>query len=186
LAERRTRFEQWVEQALSEALSGVSEQGPGFLANHLLEAQASLGRQVRGFQDRLAGAIEQALGLTFEGAHFQAELAAPRHLDVRLGKVFDTRVDLLWFLIPMGLFSPLFDRHFLGLIPWEVEKNLARLANQWAEAAEACIDGLVAQALAFMRRELSTLEALTLPSTGSEKALQQALDLLEQVPDEPQ
>ena len=178
LAQRRARFEQWLELAMREEMARVSAQGPDFLAAHLTEAQASLQRGVRGFQDRLARAIEQALGLTFDGARFHAELPEPRHPDVRIGRTFDTQLDLLWFLLPMGLLAPLFERYFLGLIPWEAEKNLFRLSNQWAEAAEAAIDLLASQATVFMRQELLTLEALTAMAQDRRDEIQRALDRL--------
>ena len=184
LAKRRTRFEQWLEQALHEEMAMVSAHGQEFLASHLLEAEASLQRKVRGFQDRLARAIERALGLTFEGARFHAELSNPRQPDVRVGKVFDSQVDLLWFLIPMGILGPLFDRHFLKLIPWEAEKNLSRLANQWAEAANACIEGLVSQALDFMRQELITLESMTTMAEDRRDEIERALNILARASDE--
>ena len=149
-----------------------------------MEAEASLQRKVRGFQDRLARSIERALGLTFEGARFHAELSNPRQPDVRVGKVFDSQVDLLWFLIPMGILGPLFDRHFLKLIPWEAEKNLSRLANQWADAANACIEGLVSQALDFMRQELITLESMTTMAEDRRDEIERALNILAQALDE--
>lgn len=179
LAKRRARFEQWLEQALHEEMSRVSASGQDYLASRLLEAEASLQRKARGFQDRLAKAIKQVLGLAFEGARFHAEISDPRQPDVRIGKVFDTQVDLLWFMIPMGVLGPLFDRHFLRLIPWESEKNLSRLANQWAEAANACIDRLVSQALDFMRKELATLESLTATTEDRRADIQEALKSLD-------
>jgi hypothetical protein len=178
LAKRRARFEHWLETALQEEMSRVSNQGHDFLGGFLVEAQTSLQRTVRAFQDRLAEAIQRALGLTFEGARFHAEIEEPRHPDVRIGKVFDTQVDLLWFLIPMGIFGPLFKRHFLGLLPWEAEKHLSRLANQWAEAGQTCLNSLVAQALDFMRQELSTLESLTLTAEDRRTEIQAALAIL--------
>jgi GTP-binding protein EngB required for normal cell division len=185
LAQRRARFEHWLEQALHEEMAMVSAHGQQFLATHLLEAEASLQRKVRGFQDRLARAIQRALGLTFEGARFHAELSNPRQPDIRVGKVFDSQVDLLWFLIPMGVLGPLFDRHFLRLLPWEAEKNLSRLANQWAEAVNACIEGLVSQALEFMRKELETLESLTTVAEDRRDDIQRALGTLDKTPKEP-
>ena len=182
LGRRRERFERWLDAALRDAMAGVAPSGHEVMDACLLEAQASLQRLVRAFQDRLAEAIRRALGLDFEGARFQAEIAAPREPDVRIGKVFDTQVDLLWFLLPMGLLGPLFERHFLKLLPWEVEKSLSRLANQWAEAGQAGLQGLVDQALAFMRQELATLEALTLGAEDRRADLQQALRSLEDVP----
>jgi GTP-binding protein EngB required for normal cell division len=186
LARRRARFEQWLEQALHEEMSRVSASGQGFMASRLLEVEASLQRKVRGFQDRLAKAIEAALGLTFEGTRFHAEIADLHQPDVRIGKVFDTQVDLLWFMIPMGILGPLFDRHFLRLIPWETEKNLSRLANQWAEAANACIDQLVAQAQDFMRQELETLESMTTMAGDRREETAVALDTLARNMEEPQ
>lgn len=182
LGRRRERFERWLDAALREAMAEAAPSGHEVIDACLLEAQASLQRLVRAFQDRLAEAIRRALGLDFEGARFQAEIAAPREPDVRIGKVFDTQVDLLWFLLPMGLLGPLFERHFLKLLPWEVEKSLSRLANQWAEAGQAGLQGLVDQALAFMRQELATLEALTLGAEDRRADLQQALRSLEDVP----
>ena len=182
LGRRRERFERWLDAALREAMAEAAPSGHEVMDACLLEAQASLQRLVRAFQDRLAEAIRRALGLDFEGARFQAEIAAPREPDVRIGKVFDTQVDLLWFLLPMGLLGPLFERHFLKLLPWEVEKSLSRLANQWAEAGQAGLQGLVDQALAFMRQELATLEALTLGAEDRRADLQQALRSLEDVP----
>ena len=182
LGRRRERFEQWLEAALRKAMAEVSPSGHEVMDACLLEAQTSLRRLVRAFQDRLAEAIRRALGLDFEGVRFQAEIAAPRHPDVRIGRVFDTQVDLLWFLIPMGLMGPLFERHFLKLLPWEVEKSLSRLANQWAEAGQAGLQDLVDQALGFMRQELATLESLTLGAEDRRADLQQALRSLEGVP----
>jgi hypothetical protein len=178
LAKRRTRFEQWLEQAVHEEMVRASGQGRDFLADHLMEAQASLQRKVRGFPDRLAKAIEQALSLTFEGARFHPELTGPRYPDVRIGKVFDIQVDLLWLLIPMGVLGPWFERHFLGLVPWEAENDLSRLSNQWAEAANACIDGPVSEAMALMRQERKALEALTAVVEGPREEIQQALGAL--------
>ncbi len=179
LARRSEQFECWLETALREEMFRVTEYGHGFLEAFLVEAQSSLQRRVRGFQDQLAGAIQQALGLTFEGARFHAELSEPRHPDIHLGKVFDTQVDLLWFLVPMGILGPLFERHFLKLLPWEAEKHLSRLSNQWAEAANTCMDGLVSQAMDFMQRELATLESLIDTAGDRRGEIREALEVLE-------
>jgi GTP-binding protein EngB required for normal cell division len=176
---RRERFEQWLGKALESEMARISESGLDFLQPFLEQAQASLHRTVRAFQDRLAQAIERALGLPFEGATFRTELVEPSQPDIRVGKVFDTQVDLLWFLIPMGIFGPLFRRHFLKLLPWEAEKHLARLAHQWAEAGQAALDGLMAQAVAFMNQELTTLGLLAATAEDRGPELEEALTWLE-------
>jgi len=134
--------------------------GEGHLTGFLFRAQASVDRSVRAFQDRLAKEIERALGMQFAGARFEAQVEEPSHPDVRLSPTFDTHFELLWFLIPMVLFRPLMYRHFLRRLPWEAEKNLSRVAAQWADAVGGVIDGLVRDASGFLDRELSTIEGL--------------------------
>jgi len=160
LARTTEQFQAWLADALEEELAAVSAHGEAYLAGFLHKARSSMHRTVRAFQDRLAGEIERALGISFEGAVFDARIAEPRRPDIRVGKTFDTNVELLWFLIPMRLVRPAVNRHFMSLLPWEVEKNLSRLAGQWAEAVGASIDDLARQAFDFMQRELSTIEGL--------------------------
>lgn len=153
-------FEGWLTDAMAEEMGAVSLHGEGHLAGFLFRAQASVERSVRAFADRLAGEIERALGIRFEGARFDPQVEEPAHPDVRLSPTFDTHFELLWFLIPMPVFRPLVRRHFLRRIPWEVEKNLSRVAAQWADALGASIDGLFRDATGFLERELATIEGL--------------------------
>jgi GTP-binding protein EngB required for normal cell division len=158
---RATRdFEAWLADAVMEEMGAASLHGEGHLAGFLFRAQASVERSVRAFQDRLAKAIERALGIRFAGARFEAQVEEPSHPDVRLSPTFDTHFELLWFLIPMPVFRPLVHRHFLRRIPWEAEKNLSRVAAQWADAVGGVIDGLSRDAAEFLDRELSTVEGL--------------------------
>jgi len=60
----------------------------------------------------------------------------------------------------MPIFRPLVRRHFLRRVPWEVEKNLSRVAAQWADAVGASIDGLFLDATAFLEREVETIAGL--------------------------
>jgi hypothetical protein len=153
-------FEGWLADAMMEEMGAVSLHGEGHLAGFLFRAQASVERSVRAFVDRLAGEIERALGIRFDGARFDSRVEEPAHPDIRLSPTFDTHFELLWFLIPMGVFRPLVYRHFLRRIPWEVEKNLSRVAAQWADAMGASIDGLFRDATAFLEREVGTIAGL--------------------------
>ena len=60
----------------------------------------------------------------------------------------------------MPVFRPLVRRHFLRRVPWEVEKNLSRVAAQWADAMGASIDGLFRDATEFLEREVGTIAGL--------------------------
>jgi GTP-binding protein EngB required for normal cell division len=153
-------FEGWLADAMMEEMGAVSLHGEGHLAGFLFRAQASVERSVRAFVDRLAREIERALGIRFEGARFDPQVEEPAHPDVRLSPTFDTPFELLWFLIPMQIFRPLVRRHFLRRVPWEVEKNLSRVAGQWADAVGASIDGLFRDATEFLGREIETIAGL--------------------------
>jgi GTP-binding protein EngB required for normal cell division len=153
-------FEGWLGDAMMEEMGAISLHGEAHLSGFLFRAQASVERSVRAFADRLAGEIERALGIRFEGVRFDPRVEEPSHPDVRLSPTFDTHFDLLWFLVPMGVFRPLVRRHFLRRVPWEVEKNLSRVAAQWADAVGASIDGLFRDATTFLEREVGTIAGL--------------------------
>jgi GTP-binding protein EngB required for normal cell division len=179
LAKVTGAFREWLLETLEEELAEVSFYGETHLAGFLVTAQSSFQRAVRAFQDRLAKEIECALGISFTGARFHAEIEEPTRPDVRVGKTFDTQLDLLWFLIPMSVFRSLASRHFRKQIVWEVEKNLSRLASQWADAVNRSIGGLARQSLEFIQSELSTIEGL-IANAGDRRAdIQKALDELE-------
>ncbi len=160
LAKVTQAFREWLLEALGEELAEVSFYGETHLAGFLVTAQSSFQRAVRAFQDRLAKEIERALGISFTGAQFHAEIEEPARPDVRVGKTFDTQIDLLWFLIPMSVFRSFAFRHYRKQIAWEVEKNLSRLASQWADAVNRSIGFLARQSLEFMQDELVTIRSL--------------------------
>jgi len=178
LARTSRRFQEWLTENLESELSDLSGRGEEYLSGYLLNAQTSLHRTVRAFQDRVAKEIEQALGLTFEGASFHAAIAEPVRPNIRVGRIFDVSIDLLWFLIPMGAVRSLVFGHFRKRIIWEAEKNLSRLASQWADAVNVSIDDLARQAMAFVSEELATIESLV---AGAEDRSPEIRDALEEL-----
>jgi GTP-binding protein EngB required for normal cell division len=179
LSKTTEAFRKWLLATIEEELAEVSFHGETHLAGFLLTAQSSVQRTVRAFQDRLAKEIERALGLSFGGAQFHAEIEEPARPDVRVGKTFDTQIELLWFLIPMGIFRPLVLRRFRKQILWETEKNLSRLSGQWADAVNRSIQHLSRQALAFMRNELTTLRGLVESAEDRRADIERALGVLD-------
>ncbi len=180
LAETTAAFEAWAQDSLRKRLAPLSDgRGRALAAARLVGAQESFTRIVRAFQGRLAEAIRRCLGIAFEGAAFEASPREPRRPDIRIGRVFDTPVELLWFLVPMFLARPLVNRHFLRRLPWEVEKNLHRLAAQWSEAVGQSMDELCRQAQEFIRHELDAIEDLVARSQDRLPAIQQALAALD-------
>jgi len=134
---------------------------------------------VRGFQDRLSQGIQRALGVSFSGAEFEVAVMPPRRPATGIDRVFDTPFELLWFLIPMWLVRPLVNRHFLRMLPWEVQKNLCRLAAQWTAAIGRCVDDVAREAQEFIQRELATVEDLLEKAPDRRAAAEKALAEIE-------
>ncbi len=172
-------YKTWLESTLDVELKELSLQGEDFLAPHLARSQAAIARSVQAFQDRLANAIQKALHTTLVGARFDGEVAQPSKPDVRVGKTFDIPFDMIWFVIPMFVARPLVLRHFRRRIRWEVEKNLSRLGVQWADAFNRAIDGLCAQAVAFIRGEIDVVERLVSQTGDRRDEIIEALAKLE-------
>jgi hypothetical protein len=98
-----------------------------------------------------------------------------------VGKTFDSQIELLWFLIPMTVFRPVAFRSFRKQIAWEVEKNLSRLASQWADAVNRSIRGLASQSLGFMGDELATIRTLVENAQDRREEIGKALTELDRL-----
>jgi GTP-binding protein EngB required for normal cell division len=180
LARTTALFEEWTREAMVARLVPLSHEEGGQLADRHVDAiRASLERVVRGFQDRLAQGIQRALGVRFSGTEFEVVVMPPRRPDVSIDRVFDTPVELLWFLIPMWMVRPLVNRHFLRMLPWEVEKNLCRLAAQWTAAIGRCVDDVAREAQDFIQGELATVEDLLEKAPDRRAAVEKALAEIE-------
>jgi GTP-binding protein EngB required for normal cell division len=175
LADRTEAYRTWLAERLAESLKPISESGRPRLDSFLRDAEGSIDRMVRACKDRLSVEISRVLGVSFQGARFQALVTPPPEPDIHVGQVFDSHLELIWFVIPMLVFRPLLERHFLQRLPWEAEKNLARLANQWADAVAVSIDTLADQAVAFMENELTSLQRLVTDAPDRLTEIQAAL-----------
>jgi hypothetical protein len=87
---------------------------------------------------------------------------------------------LLWWLLPMWLVGGLFRRHALGRVPWEVEKNLRRLAGDWTEAVKRAVNDLRTCAAEWVDAELGTLDRLLTQQPSEATAFREALRRLEE------
>lgn len=87
--------------------------------------------------------------------------------------------EMLSWLLPMRLFGGMFRRHVIERVPWEIEKNLPRLAGDWAEAVNAAVTNLRRQAEVWVDTELSTLDRLLARPPFESAAFRAAINLLE-------
>ncbi|HEX5037452.1 MAG TPA: dynamin family protein, partial [bacterium] len=132
-------FESWLEEAFRREIGIISRSEREKFLTALETPRTRLMRTIQSFRARLSAKIEDVLGVKRRDPEWNVPLKEPEAPNVAIFHVFDTQIDLVWFLIPMSLFQPLIHRHFLKRIPNEVEKNLSRLAAQWTDAINAVI-----------------------------------------------
>ncbi len=101
--------------------------------------------------------------------------------DISVYWAFDTNIDLLWFLIPMGLFRKAFGRFFMQRIPDETEKNLYRVVSALTEIINREIFRMMEDSLAILRNDLITAEKIL--SAGEDKTaeLEEKIKTLEKI-----
>jgi hypothetical protein len=131
-----------VEEIVVREMREVSHWEGDHFCHSLENASLMLSRAEQGFRDRLAGNIQQALGIRFSPGPLQSEVKKPSVPDTSISNLFMFNTDLLSFIIPMAIFRPWAEKHLMGRIPYEIEKNLSRLASQWTDGINAAIFGM--------------------------------------------
>ncbi|MBW7904894.1 MAG: dynamin family protein [Phycisphaerae bacterium] len=179
LAVQRQRFEEWLHGELLRELSDVSQSIAPLARQLVEEAQERFARLVEAFRDRLSRNMDAALGISLSPLRWEARPVAVAAPPIAIGKVFDISIDLLWFLIPMRVLGGLFHGHFRRKIPWEVEKNLSRLAADWSDAVCGAIVGLHQQALDSIENEIVSLTRMLRVEPADTGGLQAYLARLE-------
>jgi GTP-binding protein EngB required for normal cell division len=172
------RYEEWLGENLREELTRISQTDYRHFLGTLRKAHASLSRSLEIFRSLLGGNVEKALGVNLSEADWKIEITEPSQPDIKTGRTFDFHLDLIWFLIPMFLFRPLFEKHYRNLVPGEVIVNLSRLAAQWEERINRTIEGMKKQAIQYVRDELATIEALLSQAGGQTEEIRRARDEL--------
>lgn len=183
LAKQTRRYESWMAERLAAELSIRSETAIPVAGKFFEKAEERFQRIVEGFRDRLGRNVREAMQINIAPIAWKAQHPALAVVPVALSLTFMTQWELLWWLLPMKLIGGLFRRHLLERVPWEVQKNLIRLAGDWAGATDRAIVDLCTEAIAWVEAELFTLERLlrqTPPdAVRFRKALEQCEDCLQ-------
>jgi GTP-binding protein EngB required for normal cell division/phage host-nuclease inhibitor protein Gam len=180
LAKQAQRYETWMAERLTAELTPLSREAAPLAAELLGQAEKRLRRIIEAFRDRLGRNIREATGITLSPASWEVKRPQVTVVPVSINRAFMTDWSLLWWLLPMWLVGGLFRRHALGRVPWEVEKNLRRLAGDWTEAVEQAVDDLRCQAAAWVDAELVTLDRMLKQQPTEATAFREALKRLEE------
>lgn len=160
------RYEEWLTENMREEMMRISQTEHRHFFGTLQKAHAGLSRSLDIFRSLLANNVERVLGLKLAEAEWKIEIAPPTQPDIKISRTYDYHIDLIWFLIPMFIFRPLFEKHFLRMIPGEVFVNLSRLAAQWEDRINKAIEGMKKQALNYVQEEIATIESLLSKAQG--------------------
>jgi GTPase Era involved in 16S rRNA processing len=172
------RYEEWLKETLAEELDYISKTEYRHFLGTLKKAHASLSRSLEAFRGLLNQNIEKVLGVRLAEADWKIEVAEPHQPDIRIGRTFSFHFGLIWFLIPMFIFRPLFERHYLNEVPSEVFVNLSRLAAQWEDRINKAIDRMKKQALKYVQDELATIKSLLSKAHGQTDEIRRTMDEL--------
>jgi len=175
------RYEDWLHETLAEELDRISKTEYKHFLGTLKKAHASLSRSLEGFRSLLNQNIERVLGLRLAEADWKIEVAEPHQPDIKIGRTFDFHFSVIWFLIPMFIFRPFFERHYINEVPNEVFVNLSRLAAQWEDRINKAIEGMKKQALKYVQDELATIEALLCRPHDQTEEVQRRIEELKKI-----
>jgi len=175
------RYEDCRREVLTEEISHISKTEHQHFFGTLKKAHASLSRSLETFRTLLNQNIERVVRLRLAEADWKIEVAEPHQPDIRVGRTFDFHFGLICFLIPMFIFRPLFERHYLKQVPYDVVVNLSRLAAQWEDRINKAIEGMKKQALKYVQEELDTIESLLLRPYGQTEEIQRMIEELRKV-----
>jgi len=175
-------WREWSRAFLLRELSEVSRAQQPMFCEPLQKARAHLARTLRAFQDRLAGHVKTALGVSLTPHEFALEAGDPSAPPVDVGYAFDAALEIVAHILPMALVRRPVERILLRKARYETEKDLSRLAATWSDRVAAVIAELTRQAEQLARDELAALERMLEQTKSNESELRAAIKDLSAMP----
>lgn len=152
LKQENERFRAWLRPALSEAMAPVAPAIAIGLDRHLDDAMDAAARIGEAFVQRLGRHVAQATGVELSLPAPDPRRVPTESVEDPVSATYESPLELLSPVIPMGLARTSVRRRMRNALPWEVEKNLSRVAYRTAktgrdglqQALDLYIDGLAA------------------------------------------
>lgn len=110
----------------------------------------------------------------------EIEPEPPKALDIKIGRIFDHKCELLSTLISMRLFRAALKTRFRERIDYKATKNLSRFTTQWADLVAAAIGSTQREAESRMDELIETIEQLTAASQPRVLEIQSDLERIRQ------
>ncbi len=163
-------YETWLKQSMAKALDRIEKEEHPFANQLLANAQNHLNNYITHFRERLNHRIFEVLQVQLPEEDFQVTVEPLEKPDIITSWAFESHIDMLWFLIPMGLFRNTFRKYFAGQLPAEAEKNLRRLISILTKNINLAIKKSHDEALTYITGKLHSIEhLLETQHTGEEE-----------------
>jgi hypothetical protein len=172
-------WREWLNDWLQRELTALSRSEQAMFCAPLHRTQAHLTRALLAFQDRLAGHVKSALGITLAPREFALEVHEPTAPPVDVSYAFDAAFTTVGWLIPLTPFRRPIERVLLRKARYEVEKNLSRLAADWRDRVGVAIEDLRRQTESAALSELEALERMLEQAPSSVPHLREGIAALE-------
>jgi len=168
LARETRTFEAWIHDTLAVELEPLAAESVEATAPFLERARESLDRLGQAFVQRLSDDVHRALGIDFQPARITAGAPKVGRVEVAISPIFDSRLDLLSWALPMVLIRPAVHRHFANFVGWQVEKNSLRVGYQTTAGAGEAIDAMIEECVMAMTERVTSCERMLtqLPDDG--------------------
>jgi len=161
-------FQAWLKVALTEKLKLIAEKEKTQFDKIMNGINAHFSFYTKSLKERLSQNINTVLGIKLSDEEWKPEYKPLKQPDISVYRVFDSHIELLWFLFPMFIFKNIFRKHFSKQIPFEVEKNVHRLTSDITEIMNKLTDYSKDETLKYIQNELSTIEKVL--STEQDKS----------------
>lgn len=168
-------YEAWLQRTLSEELSIISGLHRAEFLVPVEQVRRQAFHRLQSFRDQLSERAVRAFGVPLRTTEIEIEVAEPHTPDIRIGKVFDTSWESFSAILPMWLVKGVIANHFRKRLAWMVEKNLSRLATQWAESSNGALTQIQCEATKRLDELHATVTRLL--SNSPAQAAQLSADL---------
>ena len=160
LAKESSRFRAWLQKSLVARISPAAEVCAVTLDPLRDRALDPARRMGEAFVQRLGELVASATGRPLNLPVPELQPAPLERVDVVVDTVFDSQLEILSWAIPMTLARPFVHRHFIKMVPWQVEKNLTRAGYRLASAAVHSVESAVEAHIEALAESVRTCQIL--------------------------
>lgn len=168
-------YEAWLHRSLTEELLTISGTHRAEFLSPVEKVRRHVFHRLQSFRDQLSERTVRAFGVPLRTTEIELEIQEPRSPDIRIGKVFDRSWESLSAITPMWLVKGIVEKHFKNGLAWMVEKNLSRLATQWADSVNAALASIEREAERRLDGLIATVTRLI--ASGADEAPRIRADL---------